>query len=154
MSSIKSAMMLTGLLVLSACNKTPVQEESLTDSRASVLASMECLKVAGAPESVLLADLVRSPEEYDGKKVKVEGYYYSRFEHEGFYPTPRDPLTARHSEGLWLTNMPAGDSALLDRNISIVGVVSALEKGHSGQFAATLCVLKAVSNVNTNGESG
>ena len=97
-----------------------------------------CPEASAYVQSVALPDLVASPETYEGKSIRVAGYYYSYFEHSAIYPTPEhEPYSKSFATGAWVLG---GDDDLTNQYVTMTGTFTKEFKGHLGQWPGTICV--------------
>ena len=87
-----------------------------------------------------IEEVVASPKSFVGKPIEVEGFFYSYFEHSALYSTPEsEPYGHRFASGLWVDSWEGVPD---NQYVRLRGVVTS-NKGHLGQWPATLCVTLA-----------
>ena len=101
----------------------------------------------GQPESVSLIRLIATPEAYDGKFVRVEGYLHNKFEDSALYLSKDDADYLVGQNGLWVTygSVTYKQSLAADgKPVLLEGTFNKSGHGHMGMFAGEL---KSVSRV-------
>ncbi|MEL1265385.1 hypothetical protein [Pseudoxanthomonas putridarboris] len=101
---------------------------------------LDCPKVSGVSKTVELAEVIATPEAFDGDVITVTGYYYHDFEHSAIYQTRRDPRTTLYSEGVWISGRLPFDKFSNGR-VDVEGTFSASSKGHLGQWRGSICAI-------------
>lgn len=128
------------IVLMSACDTDRVH---VTDEVLEHLALYGCPEVSGVYEMSEIGDLIAEPTRFDGKAIKVSGFYHHSFEHQAIYPTP---VTDDFSRGVWVLD---ADDALKDQRVILRGVYVAGSKneaggwpggGHLGQWPGSICV--------------
>jgi hypothetical protein len=131
------------LFYIAGCSRERQEVIEPSAQEATVLSSEACLPPAKNPEPVDISTLISEPSRFEGKPVIVSGYYYSRFEQSAIYPSQRDPQNSDWSDGLWLSGL-SPFSEFSDKHITVSGVFTRKEKGHLGQWPASICVSSVV----------
>lgn len=96
--------------------------------------------------------LLRSPQQFDGKWVSVEGRYEHAFEHSALYDIKDHPLrgsaqvTEQNHFAIWITNNQGIDS---EARIRFVGRYRPGPSGHFGLYGGELD--EAKSNLHSGG---
>jgi len=103
------------------------------------------------PRDVSLIQLIATPEKYNGKTVRVEGYFHNKFEDSVLYLTKEHADRLDGKNGLWVSYADQEtyeDSELLDCQwVSVTGVfVYESEYGH-GHLGANSGRLDNVTRV-------
>lgn len=138
MKTILAVLLLASITNCSREDEQNVVAQSAV-SESEIFSSEACLPPAPSSESVSIASLISNPSRFEGKSVVVTGYYYSRFEHSGIYPSRRDPDTSEWDDGLWLYGL-SPFLKLDDRSVTVSGIFSSKNKGHLGQWPGSICV--------------
>jgi hypothetical protein len=111
-----------------------------------------CVQLDAANTCVLytasIAELIASPNLFDGKRVRTSGYAHFEFEGNGLYPRQEDYLHSKYAKSLWVDlapNVPHADCQ--DRDVQVEGTFSARERGHFSMWggaigAITRCVVR------------
>lgn len=129
------------LIFIVSCSRESESDAS-AEGRAAVTGSFSseaCLPSAPTYETVSIAELIASPDKFDGRSIVVTGYYYSGFELSALYPSRRNPENSETDDGLWIYGL----SPFLDldgRHIAVSGIFNSKEKGHLGQWPGSVCV--------------
>lgn len=104
--------------------------------------SLFCGLTFGQTVDVSLINLIATPKDFDGKRVRVIGYVRFEFEFEGdsIYLHKEDSLRHIAKNGLWLgVDMPAKQKVRVNNRYAIVeGVFSMEEMGHFGMWSGSL----------------
>ena len=125
-----SAMLLVG------CDSERVQVDADTKDFLSVF---NCPTPSGAYLPATIAELIANPGRFDGKAVKVSGYYLESLEHSAIYPILQDPLSVAFSDGIWtLVSIDLSPSS--GDHVVIRGVFTTTTRGHLGQWPGSICV--------------
>ena len=131
------------LLTLSACSReapAPKPEPALVtrvNSITDLYAKYGCTRAPSNPAMITIGELLRSPNRYEGKPVRIEGFYYSSFEHSAIYPNAGDGVQFSTQNGLWvLEGLPERYSG---KRVTVEGIFTSGTRGHLGQWAATIC---------------
>lgn len=133
-----AAFVICGLL---AC-KREEQQPSQFDIN-SLYAKYGCERPATNPAPVTIEALVASPGTYDGKPVRVEGFYYRSFEHSAIYSHPGDGEKHNTRNGLWVLGGIPKD--LSGRRVTVEGIFTSKVKGHISQWPASMCAVRVVA---------
>lgn len=97
-----------------------------------------CPKVDQPARKIILSDLSSDPDRYHGAAVRVDGYYYSYFEHSAIYPAPiPKPYNPEFDKGIWLLH---AKPELNGEHVRVIGIFSSRIKGHLGQWPGSICV--------------
>lgn len=140
-------LILLGIIVLAGCRR----EEDVPAAKYSWSGSAreECPSTQGAAETVELADLAALPTAYEGKFIRVEGYYYDYFEHAALHPEPEAEIySGNFDEQVWVSNIDAEYSR---QRVQLTGIFTAKSQGHGGQWPGTLCVVSVLKLPGTAG---
>jgi hypothetical protein len=116
-----------------------VARKKIEVNNSSWLNSEACRNYDAEGVEVSIADLISNPAQFEGKNVKVNGFYYSGFEHSAIYPSRRDPATSSWNDGLWVYGLSAWVS-FNNKRVTLSGVFSAKRKGHLGQWPGSICI--------------
>jgi hypothetical protein len=100
-----------------------------------------CVAVDQKPQDVGIGELRAHPDQFEGRMVRVQGYYYNGFEISTILPTHADPY-GNAGNGLWVTGLPVFNQ-LSGRRVWMVGVFTQHERGHLGQWPGEICVNSA-----------
>jgi len=104
-------------------------------------------RAAGRPSEagvdVGLIQLLQSPAEYDGKKVRVTGYMHQADGDSAIYLHPEDTLPAN---ALWI-DVPAGQTGLGGHFVVYDGVFDSSKHGQTGAFGGELVKVSRVQLV-------
>ena len=100
-----------------------------------------CVPVDKVPQEVTVEALLANPERFEGRSVRVEGYYYNRFELRALFSSRVEPYASREP-AVWVTGIPVFNH-FSDRHVAIVGVYTSSERGHGSLWPGTLCALSA-----------
>ena len=100
----------------------------------SVLGQQQSIKVS-------LQDVLKNPDEYNGKLIETRGFLLQEYENSGLYVSDK----WRHTEGIWIT--PGMEMHRLRGEVNhhymvLTGVFNANDHGHLGVFKGTLTVNK------------
>lgn len=92
------------------------------------------------PIDVSLVSLIATPNDFDGKQVRLKGFARVEFEGTAIYLHRDDYLHGISKNGLWLDLDPAGKSlASVDKRYVLVeGVFSKKEQGHFGMWSGSI----------------
>ncbi|WP_447939824.1 hypothetical protein [Pseudoxanthomonas mexicana] len=123
-------------LLLAGCSSERVQIDHET---ADFLSAFGCPSASGLYTQTTISALTSEPERFNGKPVKVSGYYTRSFEHSAIYPTPQDPFSADFSKGIW-TLMSTEASPKNGDSATLRGVYITSTRGHLGQWPGSICV--------------
>jgi hypothetical protein len=131
------------LLALSACSRgAPMPAPAPTELRhvrsvTDLYSEYGCTRTLSNPFMVTIEELLASPTRYEGKPVRIEGFYYSSFEHSAVYPNPDDGPGSHTQRGLWvLEGLPKRYSG---KRVTVEGIFTSGTRGHLGQWPATIC---------------
>ena len=102
------------------------------------LTSQSCAAASSEPIMVNMSDVTSRPKDFEGKNIRIVGYYYSNFEHDAIYPTQRDPIVSDWGEGIWVYGLPRFPQAKGER-IELVGIFSSQDRGHLDQWPGSVC---------------
>ncbi len=122
--------------LLVGCDPERVQLDAETSA---FLSMYKCPSAPGSYEASTVAELTTHPERFNGKAIKVSGYYTHSFEHSAIYSTPQDPFSATFSEGLW-TLMSTDKSPDSGDHVTLRGIYTTSTRGHLGQWPGSICV--------------
>jgi hypothetical protein len=86
-----------------------------------------------------LVRLLAHPEEYNGRRVRLVGYYHSEFEESGLYLTKDDATSHNYQNGLWVggTAKDANTNRVHRVNegfVEVVGTFGYTPKHGAGHF--------------------
>jgi hypothetical protein len=134
------------LIFIVSCSRESESNASAEGGAAvtGIFSSEACLPSAPTYETVSIAELIASPDKFDGRSIVVTGYYYSGFELSALYPGRRNPENSETDDGLWIYGL----SPFLDlngRHVVVSGVFDGKNKGHLGQWSGSICVSKVPS---------
>jgi hypothetical protein len=92
-----------------------------------------------APHPVTFEELWRSPDKFDGKRVRLTGYYHHEFEGSNFGPTKN----ADYTQSVWLGSAStfarsADTQRLNDTFITVDGTFDFGPGGHLGAWPGEL----------------
>ena len=101
-----------------------------------------CATPVEEPKAVSIVELLARPEKYEGRAVRVIGFYRNEFEHSAIYLHREDAERSILANGFWV--LGSGLSSLGNRYIAIEGIFTASSGGHLSRLPATVCgVVKA-----------
>ena len=126
----------TSAFLLVGCDPERVQLDADTSDFLSIF---KCPAASGTYALSTVSELIASPERFNGKAIKVSGYYTRSFEHSAIYSTPQDPVSATPSEGVW-TLISADRSISSGDRVMMRGVYTTKIRGHLGQWPGSICV--------------
>jgi hypothetical protein len=92
-----------------------------------------------AANKVALENVLKNPQDYDGKTIEVSGYLLQAFENSALYPNEHWQRT----KGIWVTPTVAMAQQRDKANrcfVLLTGVFNSKNHGHLGQFKGTLTV--------------
>lgn len=95
------------------------------------------------PETVSIITLLGNPEKFDGRPVRVFGFYHGSFEHSAIYLAENDFRHRLHANGLWVAGQVP--DALNDQYVLLEGIFTAADRGHLGLWSGGICNLKRVA---------
>ena len=136
---------ITFVLALSGCSREEPVPENVSHSYTitDVYAKYGCTRMPSNPAMVTIEELLDSPNRYEGKPVRIEGFYYSTFEHAAIYPNPEDGPHSKTQSGLWvLEGLPKRYSG---KHVTVEGIFTSGTHGHLGQWPATICNARGYS---------
>ena len=88
-----------------------------------------------------LVQLIADPEDFDGERVRVEGFLHVKFEDNALYlhREDADHLVGRNAAWISFDGKVGGDPSAFDRRYVLVeGVFRADEHGHMGAYSGTI----------------
>lgn len=107
--------------------------KSITD----LYAKFGCTRPPSNPVMVTIEQLLESPGKYEGRPVRIEGFYYWSFEHTAIYPNAEDGARFNTRSGLWvLEGLPHRYNG---KRVTVEGIFTSGTRGHLGQWPATIC---------------
>lgn len=118
---------------------TPIPESA--EASEQVYMTPHCVPVDQQPQDVDIDELVAHPDQFEGRTVRVQGYYYNAFENTTILPTQVDPYD-NIGNGPWVMGLPVFNQ-LGGRHVWMVGVFTQHVRGHLGQWPGTICVSSA-----------
>ena len=99
------------------------------------------------PESVSIAALIGNPERFEGRPVRVIGFYHGSFEHSAIYLNQADFQHQVAPNGLWVANTVP--SNLNNKYIALEGIFTSKSRGHMSLWSGMICgVTRAASWAN------
>jgi len=113
-------------------------------SAAAAMLLLACLRTgsgvadAADPEEVSLISIISAPDEWDGRFVRVYGYFVTEFEGTAIYLHAEDYHNALYTNGLWVELGPLGGLVPSDCYVLMEGVVSADDHGHLGLWSGAI----------------
>lgn len=102
-----------------------------------------CRREVVEPEKVSIVALLGNPEKFDGRPVRVFGFYHGSFEHSAIYLAENDFRHRLHANGLWVAGQVP--DALNDQYVLLEGIFTAADRGHLGLWSGGICNLKRVA---------
>ena len=111
-----------------------------------LLASLGC-QAANLTESVSIINLISTPQNYEGKKVRIVGIVKIEFEGNAIYLTPSDLKNLNYKNGLWLTlknDQVAGFKKFSGKIVLVEGVFSAKKKGHLRLWSGSISEISRI----------
>jgi hypothetical protein len=98
-------------------------------------------KTDDGPVLVSISELVRNPDRYFQKRVRVVGFCSMAFEAKGLFTS--DYRQTRTLEGIWL-DVPISEESRRshERWVTAEGAFDGTQHGHGGMYAGTLHVEK------------
>jgi hypothetical protein len=113
-------------------------------SAAAVVLLVACLWPgpggAGAadPEEVSLVRIISAPDEWDGRFVRVFGYFVTDFEGTAIYLHAEDYENSLYTNGLWVELEPLRGLVPSDCYVLMEGFFEADEHGHMGLWSGAI----------------
>jgi hypothetical protein len=92
---------------------------------------------AADPVDVSLLQLIATPEQYSGKRVRVIGFCHLEFEGNGLYVHREDYERAIYKNAIWL-EVGVDRRGLSDQYVLVEGTFDARDKGHLDLFSGSL----------------
>jgi len=126
-------------LAVSACSREAPAPMDLghVNSITDLYAKYGCTRQVSNPVMVTIEELLASPAKFEGRPVRIEGFYYSSFEHSAIYPNAEDGARFNTKRGLWvLEGLP---ERYKGKRVTVEGIFTARDHGHLGQWPATIC---------------
>jgi hypothetical protein len=100
---------------------------------------------------VSIVSLLANPEKYDGKKVRLIGYFQDRFEGRAIFLTRDDARINNHANSIWVEEVSAGTNNAIEPVrkgfIRIDGTFKSYPHGgggHFGMWSGTLSIITAL----------
>lgn len=93
---------------------------------------------AAEPEEVSLIRIISSPDEWDGRFVRVYGYFVIEFEGTAIYLHAEDHSNSLYTNGLWVELGPIRGLVPSDCYVLMEGVFEADEHGHMGLWSGAI----------------
>lgn len=91
-----------------------------------------------AYEAVSMVQLIATPQQFDGRKVRVSGFATVEFEGTALFLTRDDVKYLNTKNGLWL-DLGSEDRRTMDRRyVRVYGVFAAGIRGHRDAFSGTI----------------
>lgn len=118
---------------------TPIPESA--EASEQVYMTPHCVPVDQQPRDVGIGELVAHPDQFEGRTVRVQGYYYNAFENSTILPTQVDPYD-NIGNGPWVMGLPVFNQ-FSGRHVWMVGVFTQHVRGHLGQWPGTICASSA-----------
>jgi hypothetical protein len=90
---------------------------------------------------VSIVRLIASPDSFEGKIVRIEGYLHLQFEGQAIYLHKQDYDRALTKNGLWVdapVEMLRQMAKMNDRYVLIDGVFSSKDEGHMGLWSGAV----------------
>jgi len=101
-------------------------------------------------ESVSMIQLISTPQNFEGRKVRLYGFARMRFEDFGVYLTRDDMEHGNGKNGLWLGLGRDPKAKKLDGHYVLVfGVFTAKDKGHKGANSGALDYITRLEEIPT-----
>ena len=133
---MRSFAVVAGTVLLLGCSAERVQVDAKT---LRFLSLFDCPTASGTYESTTISEIITRPAAWDGKPVKVSGYFVSSFEHSAIYPTKQDPFSAIFSGGLW-TLLSVDREIVSGQRVTLRGIYTTRVQGHGSQWPGSICV--------------
>ena len=89
------------------------------------------------PETVSIAALLANPDKFNGRAVRVFGFYHGSFEHSAIYLGETDFRNGLSPNGLWVAS--GVPKSVNDQYILLEGIFSSGDRGHLGLWSGTIC---------------
>jgi hypothetical protein len=101
-----------------------------------------------ATQSVSLIHLIANPEQWDGKKMLLNGYLHLEFEGDALYLHKEDYDQSIYSNSIWV-NLPRDMTemqrkAVNDGYVLCEGTFHSKDHGHMGLFSGTLTQINRI----------
>ncbi|WP_347250750.1 hypothetical protein [Zoogloea sp.] len=107
----------------------------------AMLLGLNLSAAAEHPEDVSIIRLVATPEQFDGRLVRVIGYFRAEFEGDSIYLHRQDYLQGITKNGLWVDLEGVKRSTVNQANqgyVLLEGVFRANDHGHLGLWSGSI----------------
>lgn len=101
-----------------------------------------CARAVVEPETVSIVALLGHPEKFNGRPVRIVGFYHGSFEHSAIYLAENDFNFRLRANGLWVAGQVP--DALNNQYVLMEGIFSAADRGHLGSWSGGLCNVRRV----------
>lgn len=123
-------------LLLLGCNTEKVQTDAET---ADFLSLYKCPTASGSYAPTDVQALVSDSARWNGKAVRISGYFVESSERSAIYPSLEGPSSLAFPAGVWaLIRLNRGPAS--GQRATFRGIYTSDIRGHLGQWPGTLCV--------------
>jgi hypothetical protein len=106
---------------------------------------------AADPDEVSMIRIISSPDDWDGRLVRIYGYFVTDFEGTAIYLHADDYENSLYTNGLWVELGPIRGLIPSDCYVLMEGVFDADEHGHFGLWSGAIT---GVTRVMAWGDTG
>ncbi|TKR30546.1 hypothetical protein FCE95_10545 [Luteimonas gilva] len=134
------------LFLFPALASAQVETRTLTSEQVARLElpwAKVCATAVEDPEDISLIALLANPEKYEGKAVRVIGYYRSGFEQSALYLNKSDYENDVWGNGIWIES--GGDIPTTAGYLLVSGIFTRSNRGHLGAYQGAICNLSEAS---------